>query len=65
MTTKYLVDDKGKKKAVVLDIREYQRLMNRIEDLEDALDLDQAIRTGKEFRDYREVREELVKEGRL
>ena len=68
MTTtsaKYVVDDKGRKKAVLLDMKEYSRLLTRMEELEDALDLDIASRTAREFRNYGEIREELVKEGRL
>ncbi len=63
--TKYVVDEKGRKKAVLLNIREYSRLLARLEELEDALDLDEAVRQAQGFRDYREVREELHKEGRL
>jgi PHD/YefM family antitoxin component YafN of YafNO toxin-antitoxin module len=67
MTTgvKYLVDKKGRKKAVLMDMNEYSRLLARMEELEDALDLDAAARAAPEFRDYREIRKELVKEGRL
>jgi len=68
MTTtsaRYIIDGKGKKKAIVLDIREYSRLLSRMEELEDALDLDAAVRAVNEFRDYQEIREELLKEGRL
>lgn len=63
--TKYVVDGKGRKKAVLLNIKEYSRLMARMEELEDTLDMDEAIRQEQGFRDYREVREELHKEGRL
>lgn len=68
MTTnaaKYLVDGKGRKKAVLLNIKEYSRLLARLEEMEDTLDLDKAIRRKQGFRDYREVREELHKEGLL
>ena len=65
MTTTYVVDGKGRKKAVLLNIKEYSRLLDRLEELEDALDLDEAIRTEQGFRDYGEVREALHKEGRL
>ena len=68
MTTtsaRYIIDGKGKKKAIVLDIREYSRLLSRMEELEDALELDAAVRAVNEFRDYQEIREELLKEGRL
>ena len=67
MTTgvKYLIDNKGKKKAVLMDMSEYSRLLARMEELEDALDLDEAVRSEPDFRDYHEIREELVKKGRL
>ncbi len=63
--TKYLVDSKGRKKAVLLNIKEYSRLLDRLEELQDTLDLDEAVRNAQEFREYREIREELLKEGRL
>ena len=62
---KYIIAEKSKKKAVLIDIKEYQRVMWRLEDLEDALDLDIAVRETKNFKDYRVIREELKKEGRL
>ena len=62
---KYLVDKSGAATAVVLDIKSYRRLMERLEDLEDALDLDEAIRSAKGFRSYREIRADLKKAGRL
>ena len=61
-----IVDEKGKKKSVVLDLRDYLRLIEYLEDLEDALELDRAEREAKSFRDYyKEIRKELVHEGKL
>jgi hypothetical protein len=34
----YLIDEKGRKKAVVLGIKEFRALLQRLEDLEDALE---------------------------
>jgi PHD/YefM family antitoxin component YafN of YafNO toxin-antitoxin module len=62
---RYIIDDKGKKKAVLMDIKEYHHVMRRLEDLEDALDLDTAVRETRSFKDYQSVRQELIKEGRL
>lgn len=56
---KYLVDEKGKKTAVLLDIKEYERFLQRLEELEDALILDEAVRNAQSFRDYGEIRAEL------
>ena len=56
---KYVVDEKGRRTAVVLSIKDYRALMQRLEDLEDALDLDQAVETATGFRKYSEIRAEL------
>jgi hypothetical protein len=61
----YLVDEAGKKTAVVLGIREYVRLLRRAEDRGDARELARAVKTETEFRDYREIRKELRRKGRL
>ena len=53
---KYVVNEKGRKTAVVLSIKDYRALMQRLEDLEDALDLDHAIETAMGFREYSEIR---------
>lgn len=62
---RYIIDEKGKKKAVLMDIQEYHHVMRRLEDLEDALDLDIAVRETRSFKDYQSIRQELIKEGRL
>lgn len=64
-STKYLVDSQDRKKAVLLDMTEYVRLVSRLEELEDALDLDQAVRTAQGFRELEVVREDLKREGLL
>jgi len=63
--TRYLTDSSGRKKAVVIDLREYRELVRRLEELEDALDLDEAVRTAKGFRDYQTIRMDLRAEGSL
>ena len=62
---KYLVNKKGRKTAAVLSMKDYRSLMQRLEDLEDALDLDEAVETATGFREYTEIRAELRKEGKL
>ena len=53
---KYVTDTKGRKTAVVIDLREYRRLLKRLEDLEDALDLRSAKETATSFRDLSDIR---------
>jgi len=62
---KYLVNEKGRKTAAVLSMKDYRLLLQRLEDLEDALDLDEAVETATDFREYSEIRAELQKEGKL
>lgn len=58
----YLINDKGQKTSVLLSIKEYQHLMQCLEDLEDTLEMDAAVRTEMNFRDYRDVRADLIKD---
>ena len=62
---RFVVDEHGRKTAVVLDMKAYRQLMEHLENLEDALELDQAMRESKEFRSYDEIRSELKQAGRL
>ncbi len=59
----YLVNDKGQRTAVLLSIKEYEHLMQRLEDLEDILEMDVAVRTETEFRDYQDIQADLIKDG--
>ncbi len=61
----YLVDEKGEKTSALLSIKEYQMLMQRLEDLEDMLEMDIAVQTEMDFRDYQDIRDGLIKEGKL
>ena len=58
----YLVDDKGEKTAALLSIKEYQFLIQRLEDLEDMLEMDVAVQTETDFRDYQDIRADLIKD---
>ena len=62
---RYLVNAKGRKTAVVLSMKEYRLLMEHIEDLEDTLEMDAAVKSETTFRDYRDIRAELKAEGEL
>jgi len=58
---KYLVDEKGNKKAVVLNFKEYENIMELIEDLEDANDLLKAEREATSFIPYEKFRKTWLK----
>lgn len=62
---RYLVNAKGRKTAVVLSMKEYRLLMEHIEDLEDTLEMDAAVKSETTFRDYHDIRAELKAEGKL
>ncbi len=58
---KYLVDEKGNKKAVVLNFREYENILELIEDLEDANDILKAEREAISFTPYEKFRRTWLK----
>jgi PHD/YefM family antitoxin component YafN of YafNO toxin-antitoxin module len=62
---KYVVRSNGRKEAVLLNVAHYRRLLQRIEDLEDALALDRAERTSKKLVPYDQVRKRLKQAGKL
>lgn len=62
---KYIVDDNGKKTAVVLTMKEYHFLIKCLEDLENILEMDSAVETATNFRNYQEIRSDLRIEGKL
>ena len=56
----FLVDDKGEKTAALLTIKEFQLLMQHLEDLEDISDMDAAVETETEFRNYQDIQAEIM-----
>ena len=62
---KFLVSASGRKEAVILRLREYRRLLQRIEDLEDSMALDRAEKTSRRLVAYAQVREGLRRAGKL
>lgn len=60
--TEYIVNKKGTKKAVVLSLKEYENLLELIEDLEDANDLLKAEREAKSFIPYDKFRKSWLKD---
>ena len=76
METRYVTDEKGERVGVILDVREYERLMGTLEDLADLRAADEtleAIARGEEellpldeaVREMEEERRRLWEAGEL
>ncbi|MCX5749444.1 MAG: hypothetical protein NTZ10_04300 [Candidatus Saganbacteria bacterium] len=61
----YLVDEKGEKKSVVLSVRNYMRLIEYMEDLEDSADLKRAKGSARGFIDFDTLIKKLKSKGRI
>jgi hypothetical protein len=61
----YVVGEDGERRAVLLSIAEYKALLERIEDLQDAMALDLAVSNAKEFLSGDEVEADLRARGLL
>ncbi len=59
---KYLIDEKGHKKAVVLNLKEYEYIIELIEDLEDTNALLKAEREATSFIPYEKFRKTWLKD---
>lgn len=59
----FLVDRKGRPKGVVLNISEYKKLLKFIEDIQDTVDLKEAIKTNKGFISEEELLKRLKLKG--
>lgn len=59
----YITDEKGKKKAVILDIKEYNKLLQALEDLEDKKAFRSVVR--EKAVPYGEIESRLKKSKRL
>ncbi len=65
LKTEYLIDEKGHKKSVVFSIKDYLKLMEYLEDLEDSVDLKSAKETARSFKDLDAVVHKLKLQGKL
>ena len=63
--TEYVIDKKGHKKSVLMSVRDYLKLVDYLEDLEDAVDLKKAGQTAKNFTDFDVLRAKYKKQGRI
>ncbi len=66
MDTRYIVDEAGKRRGVILDIKEYERLQQALEDLEDLRAADEALaeieRGEDELVPWEQVKDEIGSE---
>lgn len=62
---KMIVGPDGKPTAVILDIDEFEKLMEYVEDLEDLQLVEETEQEGFSLRPYREFRVELKKAGKM
>lgn len=62
---KFIVDEKGEKREVILSISDYKMLLQRLEDIEDALELKKAVEEDREFEDFDSFTKKLKAEGKL
>ncbi|MBI4745322.1 MAG: hypothetical protein HY786_01950 [Deltaproteobacteria bacterium] len=58
---KYLIDEKGRKAAVVISFKDYNNLLESLEDLEDANDLLNAEKEATGFSPYEKFRQRWLK----
>ena len=61
----YLVDERGRRTAVVLPIKEFEALLEAAEQLDDIRHLEEAKAEGGEPIPWEQVKEELRAEGKL
>jgi PHD/YefM family antitoxin component YafN of YafNO toxin-antitoxin module len=61
MKTQFVTDDHGKKLAVILPIKEYNKMVDELEELEDIKLYDAAKKGKQEFIDAEEAFKEIEK----
>ena len=60
----YVTDERGNKKSVVLNMNDFKRMQNEIEDLEDALELEKARKDATGFKKWKDfIKEVDAKKG--
>lgn len=62
---KYVTDEDGKRTAVVIDVQDYEKLREYMEDMEDALELMKAKNSSEEFIPLDEWEKQLTTEERI
>ncbi|MDA2934079.1 hypothetical protein MYX82_07020 [Acidobacteria bacterium AH-259-D05] len=61
---RYVVDEKGKKRAVLLDIEDYQKILRELEELETIRAYDTAKSSGEEAVPFEEAVAEIERSRR-
>ena len=61
--TQYITDENGKKKAIILDIKEYERLIHALEELEDKKAFVSVVH--EKAIPYGEIESRLIKSKRI
>ncbi|MWB93427.1 hypothetical protein GON26_03580 [Flavobacterium sp. GA093] len=64
MKTQFITDDKGNRTAVLLPIKQYNKLLEKLEDLEDVKLYDEAKRNDDGFRISIEEAFKIIEEKR-
>ncbi len=59
MRTQFVTDDAGHKLAVILPIKEYNKMIEKLEDFEDVKLYDKAKKGKQEFKDAKDVFKEI------
>ena len=61
----YVVDDTGRKKAIIIDLEEFTKLIEYMEDIMESLDLKKAVEQDKEFIELHHFMQQMSREGKL
>jgi len=59
MKTQYITDTNGRKVSVILPMRDYNEILNKLEELEDIKAYDEAISSGEEGLSAEQVFKEI------
>ena len=60
---RYIVNEKGERIQVVLDIKDYEKILEALEDLDDVRAYDQAKAEGDEFISLEELEKQIGASG--
>ena len=59
MKTQFITDDHGKKLAIILPMKDYNKMVDDLEELEDIKLYDKAKKGKQEFKDAKDVFKEI------